>query len=111
MSVVLVAAVGVAAAIWWRGPSWTAVSDAFTVVSWRWVFVAIGLNLLSVLARSLAWRTVIDQAVEPPRPAFRLVFAAFSVGLFANAVLPGCQPYGSGPGRRSMTWAGTAPGR
>ena len=73
----------------WHGPSWAAVSDAFTVVRWRWVFVAIGLNLLSVLARSLAWRTVIDQAVEPPQPPYRLVFAAFSVGLFANAVLPG----------------------
>jgi uncharacterized membrane protein YbhN (UPF0104 family) len=32
---------------------------------------------------------VIDQAVPPPRPRFQLVFAAFSVGLFANAVLPG----------------------
>jgi uncharacterized membrane protein YbhN (UPF0104 family) len=39
--------------------------------------------------RSIAWKTVIDQAVPPPRPAFRTVFAAFSVGLFANAVLPG----------------------
>ena len=64
-------------------------SDAFTIVRWRWVFVAIGLNLLSVVARSLAWRTVIDQAVPPPQPRYRLVFAAFSVGLFANAVLPG----------------------
>jgi uncharacterized protein (TIRG00374 family) len=89
MSIVLVLAVGVAAVIWWRGPSWTAVSDAFTAVSWRWVFLAIGLNLLSVVARSIAWRTVIDQAVSPPRPGYRLVFAAFSVGLFANAVLPG----------------------
>jgi uncharacterized membrane protein YbhN (UPF0104 family) len=86
---VLIAAVGIATAIWWRGPSWTAVSDAFTVVRWRWVFTAIGLNLLSVIARSIAWRTVIDQALSPPRPGYRLVFAAFSVGLFANAVLPG----------------------
>jgi uncharacterized protein (TIRG00374 family) len=89
MAFVIAMAVGVAAAIWWRGPSWTAVSDAFTVVSWRWVFAAIGLNLLSVVARSLAWRTVIDQAVPPPGPRYRTVFAAFSVGLFANAVLPG----------------------
>jgi uncharacterized protein (TIRG00374 family) len=86
---VLLAAVGVVAVLWWRGPSWSAVSDAFTVVRWRWVFTAIGLNLLSVIARSIAWRAVIDQAVPPPRPSYRLVFAAFSVGLFANAVLPG----------------------
>jgi hypothetical protein len=86
---VLVVAAAVAGVIWWRGPSWSAVADAFTVVRWRWVFTAIGLNLLSVVARSIAWRTVIDQALPPPRPGYRLVFAAFSVGLFANAVLPG----------------------
>ena len=85
----IVALIGAAVALWWHGPSWAVVSDAFRVVRWRWVFVAIGLNLLSVLARSLGWRTVINQAVEPPRPPYRLVFAAFSVGLFANAVLPG----------------------
>jgi uncharacterized membrane protein YbhN (UPF0104 family) len=89
MTLVLLMAAAVAAAILWRGPSWRAVSDAFTVVRWRWVFAAIGLNLLSVVARSMSWRTVIDQAVPPPRPAYRTVFAAFSVGLFANAVLPG----------------------
>ena len=77
------------AIVWWRGPSWAAVSDAFTIVRWRWVVAAIGLNLLSVVARSMSWRTVIDQAVPPPQPAYRTVFAAFSVGLFANAVLPG----------------------
>jgi uncharacterized membrane protein YbhN (UPF0104 family) len=32
---------------------------------------------------------VIWQALPPPRPRFPLVFSAFSVGLFANAVLPG----------------------
>ena len=32
---------------------------------------------------------MIKQSIEPPRPGFRLVFSAFSVGLFANAVLPG----------------------
>ena len=86
---VLVCAVAVASAIWWRGPSWTAVSDAFTVVRWRWVIAAVGLNLLSVVARSIAWRIVIQQAVPPPRPRYGQVFAAFSVGLMANAVLPG----------------------
>jgi glycosyltransferase 2 family protein len=86
---VLVCAVAVASAIWWRGPSWTAVSDAFAVVRWRWVIAAVGLNLLSVVARSIAWRIVIQQAVPPPRPRYGQVFAAFSVGLMANAVLPG----------------------
>jgi uncharacterized protein (TIRG00374 family) len=77
------------ALIWWRGPEWTAVRDAFTVVRWRWVAAAVALNLLSVLARAVAWDTAIKQAMPPPHPRFRSVFAAFSIGLFANAVLPG----------------------
>jgi uncharacterized protein (TIRG00374 family) len=77
------------AVIWWRGPDWGAVRDAFAAVSWPWVAAAIGLNLLSVVSRALAWNTAIGQAMDPPHPRFRLVFAAFSVGLFGNVVLPG----------------------
>ena len=77
------------ALIIWRGPNWNSVQNAFTLVRWEWVIAAIGLNLLSVLARAFAWQTVLKQSIEAPRPAFRLVFSAFSVGLFANAVLPG----------------------
>jgi uncharacterized membrane protein YbhN (UPF0104 family) len=73
----------------WHGPNWSSVQNAFTLVRWEWVIASIGLNLVSVLCRAYAWETVIKQSIEPPRPAFRLVFSAFSVGLFANAVLPG----------------------
>ena len=79
----------VAVLLWKRGPDWGLVADAFTVVRWEWVVAAIGLNLLSVVVRAFAWRTVINQAMPPPHPDARLVFSAFSVGLFANAVLPG----------------------
>ncbi len=75
--------------IWWRGPDWHLVRDTFTVVRWPWIVVAVALNLLSVVVRSLSWNTVIRQAVPAPRPGFKLVFSAFCVGLFANAVLPG----------------------
>jgi uncharacterized membrane protein YbhN (UPF0104 family) len=88
-AIVLLAACGVVALLWWRGPAWSGVAAAFTAVKWTWVVAAIGLNLLSVLARTLAWRTVIVQAFEKPYPSFMLVFSAFSVGLFANAILPG----------------------
>ena len=88
-TVVVLAAVGVVLLLWWRGPAWGAVGDVFRAVEWKWVAAAVGLNLLSVLARALAWRTVIVQAFDPPYPSFMLVFSAFSVGLFANAILPG----------------------
>jgi len=75
--------------LWWRGPDWHAAKDAFIAVRWRWVVVAILLNLLSVVSRSIAWDTTIRQSVMRPFPRYRLVFSAFCVGLFANAVLPG----------------------
>jgi uncharacterized membrane protein YbhN (UPF0104 family) len=74
---------------WWRRGSLETIGSAFRAVRWEWVVVAIALNLLSVIARALAWTTVIHSAMEPPRPRVPLVFSAFSVGLFANAVLPG----------------------
>jgi glycosyltransferase 2 family protein len=89
IAVVLLAAAGVVALLWWRGPDWNAVWHAFDAVRWEWVAAAIGLNLLSVMVRAAAWRTVITQAIDRPHPSYSLVFSAFSVGLFANAVLPG----------------------
>ena len=82
-------ALGVLALLWWRGPSLNAIGDAFGSVEWRWVALAISLNLASVVVRALAWNTVIRQAMSPPYPTPLLVFSAFSIGLFANAVLPG----------------------
>jgi hypothetical protein len=75
--------------LWWRGPSIGAVADAFTAVRWELLAAAIALELCSVVLRALSWDAVIGQAMPPPRPSFRLVFPAFGVGLFANAVLPG----------------------
>jgi uncharacterized protein (TIRG00374 family) len=89
LALVLPLFAGVIALLVWRGPDWGLVADAFQLVTWEWIAAAVGLNLVSVAFRALAWRTVIEQAMPPPRPAFRRVFSAFSVGLFANAVLPG----------------------
>jgi uncharacterized protein (TIRG00374 family) len=83
------ALVAIGAILWWRGPTFRGIGDAFAAVKWEWVVVAIALNLLSVVVRALAWTTVIHQAMPPPHPRVSLVFSAFSVGLFANAVLPG----------------------
>jgi uncharacterized protein (TIRG00374 family) len=89
---VLLAAVGLVLAgalLWWRGPSVDALTAVFSAVSWSWIAAALGLNLASVLVRSLAWRTVIEHAMPPPRPRYRSIFASFSIGLLANAALPG----------------------
>ena len=75
--------------LWWRGPEWSGVLDAFRLVSWLWIAAALGLNLTSVVVRALAWRTVIAQELPNPQPPFRRIFSAFAVGLLANAVLPG----------------------
>ncbi len=75
--------------VWWHHGSLSSIGTAFTAVRWEWVVAAIALNLLSVVVRALAWTTVIHSAMEPPHPGAVLVFSAFSVGLFANAVLPG----------------------
>jgi uncharacterized membrane protein YbhN (UPF0104 family) len=85
----IVVLAGIAALLWWRHGSLVAIGDAFSAVRWEWVVAAIALNLLSVVVRALAWTTVIHSAMEPPHPRVPLVFSAFSVGLFANAVLPG----------------------
>ena len=79
----------VAVLLWWRGPDWNVVYHAFDLVNWAWILFALGLNLVSVLLRSLAWQLTINQALEPPQPRFDRVFSSFSVGLLANAVLPG----------------------
>ena len=75
-------------AVWWRGPDWNTVYHAFDFVRWRWVIVAVLLNLLSVIARAWAWNLTIRHAMPPPLPPFRQVFSAFGVGLLGNAVLP-----------------------
>jgi uncharacterized membrane protein YbhN (UPF0104 family) len=86
----LVMLVTILGLFWWRGPEWERVGAAFRLVSWNWIAAAVGLNLLSVVVRALAWRTVIDQALpEEQMPRFPRIFSAFSIGLLANAVLPG----------------------
>ena len=75
-------------AFWWRGPRWGLVAESFESVYWRWAAFAVLLNLLSVLARSISWQSIINQAMPPPHPRFRDVFSAFGVGLLGNAVLP-----------------------
>jgi uncharacterized protein (TIRG00374 family) len=74
--------------LWWRGPDWGTVYHAFDFVAWRWIVLAVAINLASVVARSAAWDLVVRQALPKPHPSHRLVFSAFCVGLLGNAALP-----------------------
>jgi uncharacterized membrane protein YbhN (UPF0104 family) len=88
--IALLTVIAVSVLFWWRGPEWSRVGDAFQLVSWSWIAVALALNLLSVVIRAWAWRTVITQALpRGQHPRFRRVFSAFAIGLLGNAVLPG----------------------
>src|SRR5439155_13990903 len=37
VAVVLAAAAGLGTLVWWRGPNWGQVGNAFTIVRWEWV--------------------------------------------------------------------------
>ncbi len=87
-ALVAAAAAGVVALLVFHGPSWGGVWRSLRAMSWPWALGAVGINLLSAIARGLAWRTVVVQAV-PERPRTLDVFSAFFVGIFANGVLPG----------------------
>jgi len=76
------------AVVWWRGPDWDRVWDAFSFVRWWWIALAIGLNLASTACRAVSWRLTMGQALPPPQPAFVHVFSSFGIGLLGNAALP-----------------------
>ncbi len=76
--------------IWKRGPDWGSVLEAFRLVVWSWILLALLLNVVSTLFRALSWRLTIGQALpEKNQPTLIHVLSAFGVGLFANAALPG----------------------
>ncbi len=88
LGALLVSVVGVGIALW-LAPNWNGVGSAFQDVHWDWVAVAIAFNFASIVARTFAWKLVIDQALPAPGPRYRYVFSAFSVGMLGNAALPG----------------------
>jgi glycosyltransferase 2 family protein len=89
MTLLAAALAVVAGVLVWRAPDLDIFARVFDEVAWEWVAVAIGMNLLSVMVRSIAWHIVLNEALPPPHPSHRNVFSAFCVGLLGNAVLPG----------------------
>jgi uncharacterized protein (TIRG00374 family) len=90
IAVGLVALVLAFVVIWWRGPDWGSVLEAFRVVIWSWIVLAFLLNVVSTLFRALAWRLTIRQALpDEHQPRLDHVLSSFGVGLLANAIVPG----------------------
>ncbi|MBA3374634.1 MAG: flippase-like domain-containing protein [Actinobacteria bacterium] len=76
--------------LWWRGPDWGDVGNAFRFVIWSWIVLAFLLNVASTLFRALSWSLTISQALPPQhQPRLIQVFSSFGVGLLANAIVPG----------------------
>jgi uncharacterized protein (TIRG00374 family) len=89
-AVALVAFVLAATVLWWRGPEWGSVVDAFGLVIWSWIVLALALNVVSTLFRALSWRLTVGQALPPEhQPKLVHVLSSFGVGLLANAIVPG----------------------
>jgi uncharacterized protein (TIRG00374 family) len=89
VGILLAAAAAVTGVLVWRASDLHVVGRGFGEVEWKWVAAAIGLNLVSVQVRAIAWHIVLNQALPEPDPRHRHVFSAYCVGLLGNAVLPG----------------------
>jgi len=88
--VAVVAFVVAATLLWWRGPEWGSVLEAFRIVIWSWIILAFLLNVVSTLFRALSWRLTISQALpRADQPRLVHVLSSFGVGLLANAIVPG----------------------
>ncbi len=88
--VALVALVLAFVVIWWRGPDWGSVLEAFRFVIWSWIVLAFLLNVVSTLFRALSWNLTVGQALPPEhQPRLIHVLSSFGVGLLANAIVPG----------------------
>jgi uncharacterized protein (TIRG00374 family) len=88
--IAVLAFVVAATLLWWRGPDWGSVLDAFGLVIWSWIILAFALNVVSTLFRALSWRLTVGQALPPEdQPRLDHVLSAFGVGLLANAIVPG----------------------
>ena len=89
-AVAVVAFVVAATLLWWRGPEWGSVLDAFELVIWSWIVLALALNVVSTIFRALSWRLTVGQALPPEhQPKLVHVLSSFGVGLLANAIVPG----------------------
>jgi len=62
--------------------------DHLAAVRWELLALALGLHLVRLLLRAIAWRTILRAAYPNTRLPFRSVFGAYVAGVGVNSVAP-----------------------
>jgi|SRR5579864_528716 len=62
--------------------------DHLAAVRWELLALALGLHLVRLLLRAVAWRTILRAAYPGERVRFRSVFGAYVAGVGVNSVAP-----------------------
>jgi uncharacterized membrane protein YbhN (UPF0104 family) len=62
--------------------------DHLASVEWRYLSIALGLHLLRLAARSVAWQTILRASYPDERVPFRSVFGSYVVGVGINSIAP-----------------------
>jgi len=57
-------------------------------ITWKWVVVALVLNLLSIVLKAAVWKAALDTIPEQPRFLYSQVIPALFVGFLLNTLLP-----------------------
>jgi len=62
--------------------------EQLAAVRWEFLALALGLQLLRLVVRAIAWRAILRAAYPDERIRFRSVFGAYVAGVGINSVLP-----------------------
>jgi len=62
--------------------------DHLASVEWVYLSIALGLHLLRLAARSVAWQTILRASYPGEKVAFRSVFGSYVVGVGINSIAP-----------------------
>jgi uncharacterized membrane protein YbhN (UPF0104 family) len=62
--------------------------DHLAAVRWEFLALALGLQLLRLLFRALAWRAILSAAYPESKPRYVSTFGAYVAGVGVNAVAP-----------------------
>jgi glycosyltransferase 2 family protein len=65
-----------------------AFGDHLTSVDWKYLAIALGLHLLRLSLRAVAWRTILKAAYPGEKVSFWSTFGAYVVGVGINSVAP-----------------------